>query len=120
MMKFNPRAKIDRSQVQDRRGQGGRRGGGMSGLPGLGRGGGTGGFPIPTGGGIGGIIIFIIIVVLGLVFGGNVLGVPTGRWIVVIFRHGQDWWHVKANGTVDSTPGGQGVPYDAPRTLAAW
>ena len=53
-------------------------------------------------------------------YGGNVLGVPTGRWIVVIFRHGQDWWHVKANGTVDSTPGGQGVPYDAPRTLAAW
>ncbi|HSS67501.1 MAG TPA: neutral zinc metallopeptidase [Nocardioidaceae bacterium] len=77
-MKFNPRAKIDRSQVQDRRGQGGRRGGGMSGLPGLGRGGGTGGIPIPTGGGIGGIIVVIIIVVLGLVFGGNVLGGGSG------------------------------------------
>jgi predicted metalloprotease len=72
MMKFNPRAKIDRSQIQDRRGQGGRRGGGLSGLPGLGRGG--GGLPIPTGGGVGGIVVVIIIVVLGVVFGGDLLG----------------------------------------------
>jgi predicted metalloprotease len=75
MMKFNPRARIDRSQIRDRRGQGGR-GGGLSGLPGLGRAGsgGGGGFPIPTGGGIGGIVVVIAIVVLVSLFGGNLLG----------------------------------------------
>jgi uncharacterized protein len=78
-MKFNPRAKLDRSQVQDRRGQGGRRGGGLGGLPGLGRGGGGGGLPIPTGGGIGGIIVVIVI---GLIFwflgGNNLIGGDSG------------------------------------------
>jgi uncharacterized protein len=54
-MKINPRAKIDRSQVQDRRGQRSR------GLPG-GRSG--GGPPIPVGGGIGGIIVVLVILVI--------------------------------------------------------
>lgn len=53
-MKFNPKAKLDRSQVQDRRGQGGRRSGGLGGLSG-------GGLPIPAGGGIGGIIVLVIV-----------------------------------------------------------
>ena len=61
-MRFNPKARLDRSQVQVRRGgSGGGRGGG---------------FPIPmgtggkVGGGIGGIILLIIIVVLGGGLGG--------------------------------------------------
>ena len=60
-MRFNPRARLDRSQVQVRRGGGGSRGGG---------------FPIPmgtggkVGGGIGGIILLIIVLVLGGGVGG--------------------------------------------------
>ena len=73
-MRYNPKAKLDRSQVQDRRGQrasGGR--GGLSGMPGLGGGGMSG---LPMGGGIGGIIIFIIIALVttqctGLLSGGS-------------------------------------------------
>jgi predicted metalloprotease len=78
-MKFNPKARLDRSQVQDRRGQG-RRGGGLSGLPGLGQGGGGGGLPIPGGGtGIVGIIIFVIILVVASQCGGmNLLGGDSG------------------------------------------
>jgi hypothetical protein len=53
-------------------------------------------------------------------YGGYTLGVPTGRWIVVDPRHDGGWWHVKADGTVDSSPAGQGVPDDAPSTLAGW
>lgn len=55
-MRFNPKARLDRSQVQVRRGGGGGR---------------SGGFPIPmgtggkVGGGIGGIILLIIVVLLG-------------------------------------------------------
>jgi predicted metalloprotease len=74
-MKFNPKARLDRSQNQDRRGQR-RGGGGISGLPGLGGSGGGGGLPIPGGGtGIVGIIIFIVILVVASQCGGmNVLG----------------------------------------------
>src|SRR3954451_5902253 len=79
MMKFNPRAKIDRSQIKDRRGQGGRGGGGLSGLPGLGRGGGGGGgLAIPTGGGIGAIVILIIVFVVATQSGALNLGGLTG------------------------------------------
>jgi uncharacterized protein len=69
-MRFNPKARLDRSQVQVRRGGGGGRGGG--GLP----------FPIPAGtggrigGGIGGVVVLIIIL---LVSGGlDNLGGGTG------------------------------------------
>ena len=57
-MRFNPKARLDRSQVQVRRG-GGRGGGGFGGARG-------GGLPIPgrMGGGIGGIIVLVIIVFL--------------------------------------------------------
>jgi uncharacterized protein len=69
-MRFNPKARLDRSQVQVRRGGGGRRSAG-GGMP----------FPVPAstggriGGGIGGIIVLIIILVVGgAVGGGNLLG----------------------------------------------
>jgi predicted metalloprotease len=68
-MRYNRRARLDRSQVEDRRGR--RSAGGMSGLPGLGRGGG-GGFPsgVPMGGGIGGILLFIIVAIVVAKMGG--------------------------------------------------
>jgi predicted metalloprotease len=67
-MRFNPKARLDRSQVQVRRG-GGRSGGGFGGGFGGGRG---GGLPIPgrMGGGIGGIIVLVIIVFLSGGLGG--------------------------------------------------
>ncbi len=67
-MRFNPRARLDRSQVQVRRGRGGR--GGSStrgGLP----------FPIPSGtggrvgGGIGGIVVLVVILVVSGALGGS-------------------------------------------------
>ena len=63
-MRYNPRARLDRSQVQVRRG-GGR--GGRSGL------GGGGGLPIPmgVGGGIGGIIVLIVVLLLSGALGGG-------------------------------------------------
>jgi uncharacterized protein len=74
-MKFNPKAKIDRSQIEDRRGQGGRRarGGGIPGLPT----GGSGGLPggLPAGGGIGGIVLLIIILVVAAKCGGGIPGI---------------------------------------------
>ncbi|MEP6667401.1 MAG: neutral zinc metallopeptidase [Nocardioidaceae bacterium] len=69
-MKINPRAKIDRSQVQDRRGQRSR------GFPMPGGRGGGGGLPIPAGGGIGGIILVIVILVVASQCGG--LSMPGG------------------------------------------
>jgi uncharacterized protein len=54
-MKFNPKARLDRSQIRDRRGA--RRSGGMPGL-------GGGGLPIPMGGGIGGIIVLVLLFVI--------------------------------------------------------
>jgi len=71
-MKFNKRARLDRSQVQDRRGQSAGAGGGLPGLPGSG----GGGLPIPKGGGIGGIVILIIILVIATQCGG--LSLPGG------------------------------------------
>ena len=62
-MRYNPRARLDRGQVENRRGAGG--GAGGFGFP---TGGGGGGMRV--GGGIGGIIVLLIIF---FVFGGNVL-----------------------------------------------
>ena len=59
-MRFNPRARLDRSQVQVRRGGGG--GGGFGGMGSRG-----GGFPIPmgrTGGGVGGLLVILLVVFL--------------------------------------------------------
>ena len=66
-MRFNPKARLDRSQVQVRRG-----GGRSSGFGGGSFGGGGGGLPIPmgVGGGIGGIIVIVLIVVLSGGLGG--------------------------------------------------
>ncbi len=65
-MRYNPRARLDRSQVQVRRGGGG--GGGGLGFP---VGGGGGGMRI--GGGIGGLIIVLVVVLLqsGVLGGGS-------------------------------------------------
>jgi predicted metalloprotease len=57
-MRFNPRARLDRSQVQNRRGSGG--GGGGFGFPV-----GGGGRGMKVGGGIGSIIVLIIVILLG-------------------------------------------------------
>ena len=67
-MRFNPKARLDRSQVQVRRG------GGRSSL------GGGGGFPIPmgVGGGIGGIIVIVVIVLLSGGLGGLTGGDSSG------------------------------------------
>jgi uncharacterized protein len=67
-MRYNRRARLDRSQVEDRRGRRSSGGSGMSGLPGLGRGGG-GMSGLPMGGGIGGILIFIIIAIVAAKMG---------------------------------------------------
>jgi uncharacterized protein len=70
-MRYNPRARLDRSQVQNRRGGGGG-GGGGGGFP---LGGGGGGLRI--GGGIGGFIVILIIVLFQVLGGGG--GSPSGQ-----------------------------------------
>jgi hypothetical protein len=74
-MRFNPKARLDRSQIQVRRGGGGGRGGGFGGYGGS-RG---GGLPIPSGGlargGGGGLLLVIVVfVVFQLVSGGGGTG----------------------------------------------
>jgi uncharacterized protein len=64
-MRYNPRARLDRSQVQNRRGSGGG-GGGLGGFP---MGGGGGGLRV--GGGIGGLVVLIIIIVVSQLAGGG-------------------------------------------------
>ena len=63
-MRFNPKARLDTGQVQNRRGSGG--GGGGLGFP---VGGGGGGLKV--GGGIGGIIVLVLIFVLSQYLGGG-------------------------------------------------
>jgi len=64
-MRYNPRARLDTSQVENRRGSGG--GGGGGGFP-IGGGGGGG---LKVGGGIGGLVIVIIIILLSQFAGGG-------------------------------------------------
>ncbi|MDX6325213.1 MAG: uncharacterized protein QOK15_1567 [Nocardioidaceae bacterium] len=61
-MRYNPRARLDRSQVRVRRGGGG----GGGGLGGLGGGLSGGGLPIPVGGrmGCGGIVMIVVVVII--------------------------------------------------------
>lgn len=60
-MELNENARIDTSQIDDRRGSGGGGGGG-------------GGFPIPVGGGITGLIVTVLLAVVGGYFGINQIG----------------------------------------------
>jgi predicted metalloprotease len=73
-MRFNPRARLDTSQVRNRRGRGGQAPG--MGFPVGGRGNG-----LKVGGGIGGLVVLLVIVALTYVGGGTapVPGGPTGR-----------------------------------------
>ena len=69
VVRFNPKARLDRSRVRDAGSGGG--GGGLGG----GLGGGGMRIPIPTGkGGIGGIVVVILVVVVGALLGVNPLG----------------------------------------------
>ena len=69
-MRYNPKARLDRSQMEVRSGGGG--GGGMR-FPGAGGGGGG----MKVGGGIGGLIILIIVVLLQTQLGGGGSGSPS-------------------------------------------
>jgi uncharacterized protein len=72
-MRFNPKARLDTSQVEDRRGRRsrGRMGGGMGGGTGGGLGGGgLGGPGLKVGGGIGGLILLVVVLVLQSQLGG--------------------------------------------------
>ncbi|CAN5503982.1 neutral zinc metallopeptidase [soil metagenome] len=68
-MKFNPKARLDTSQIRDRRGRSSGGSGGMSG--GLGGGGLPRSIPMGAGGGIGGLIL---VVIAFFVFGGGIGG----------------------------------------------
>jgi uncharacterized protein len=65
-MRYNPRARLDRSQVQNRRGGGG--GGRGGGFP-IGAGGGGGGLRV--GGGLGGILVLVVIYLVFQLAGGG-------------------------------------------------
>ena len=73
-MRFNPKARLDAGQVQNRRGRGG--GGGGIGFP---VGGGRGGGGMKVGGGIGGLIMLVLVFVLYQYVGaGGGTGLPAG------------------------------------------
>src|SRR4051794_35402442 len=63
-MRYNPKARLDRSQVENRRGSGG---GGGGGFP-IGGGGGGG---LKVGGGIGGLVLLVIIFLVQSQLGGG-------------------------------------------------
>jgi predicted metalloprotease len=65
-MRYNPRARLDRSQVQNRRGGGG--GGRGGGFP-IGAGGGGGGLRV--GGGLGGVLVLVVIYLVFQLAGGG-------------------------------------------------
>jgi hypothetical protein len=70
-MKFNDNARLDTSQVQDRRGGGGGGGGGFGGLGGLGGGGGRRGGGLAVGGGGLGLVVIVVIVLFNMFSGGG-------------------------------------------------
>lgn len=76
-MRYNPRARLDTSQVGNRRGSGGGGGGGFGG-GGFPMGGGRGGGGLRVGGGIGSVILVIIFFVVQSQLGGSGGGAGTG------------------------------------------
>jgi predicted metalloprotease len=72
-MRYNPRARLDSSQVENRRGSGG---GGLGGRGGFPMGGGGGGLRV--GGGVGGLIVLIIFLVFQFAGGGGGGGTSQG------------------------------------------
>ncbi len=70
-MKFNPKARLDRSQMR-KRGRGSSGGGGFP-MPG-GAGGSGGGLPFPMGGGVVGVIVLIVILLAATKCGANLPG----------------------------------------------
>ncbi len=72
-MKFNPKARLDRSQMR-KLGRGGSRGGGGFSMPGGAGGSGGGGLPLPMGGGIVGVILLIVILLVATKCGASLPG----------------------------------------------
>jgi uncharacterized protein len=102
-MKFNRRARLDRSQFEDRRGQ--RSSGGGGGFSPLGGGGGlSGGFPggMRTGGGIGGILLVVLVFFIASQCSGGALSGSPGAGMSGTSGNSGSNTNTDANSSLDS------------------